>query len=105
MTDKEFNSLGDLLKHPVVQKATDNINLELVERREYIPPACDVFSHAYTFLKKDDRYKFEIDKEAKNELPGIIDNAVQIVEGVDDPDESFREKYCKKRNIGIVFSG
>jgi pyrophosphate--fructose-6-phosphate 1-phosphotransferase len=105
MTDKTLNSLGDLLKHPVVQKATDNINLELVERREYIPPACDVFSHTYTSIEKDDRYKFEIDKEAKKELASIIDNTVHTIKGVDAPDESFREKYCKKRNIGIVFSG
>ena len=105
MTGKAPDSFKDLLKHPVVQKATDNINLELVERRAYIPPICDVFSHAYTSLKQDDRYKFEIDKEAKKELPSIINNTVQTLEGVDDPDESFREEYCKKRNIGIVFSG
>ncbi|OEU59626.1 MAG: phosphofructokinase, partial [Desulfobacterales bacterium PC51MH44] len=35
----------------------------------------------------------------------IIDNKVQSVTGAEDLEESLKEKYCKKRNIGIVFSG
>jgi len=105
MTDRELNSFEDLLKHPLVQKATDNVNPELIERRAYIPPICDVFSHRFTSLKDDDSYRFEIDKEAKKVLPRIIGNKVQTIEGVDTPDESFKDRYCKKRNIGIVFSG
>ncbi|QTA91916.1 6-phosphofructokinase [Desulfonema magnum] len=97
--------LKDLLKHPEVLKATDNVNQELIERRKYVPLKCDIFSGDYTVLKDDDRYKFVIDKEAEKQLPKIIKNKVQAVEGADSPDNGFKEKYEKKRNIGIVFSG
>jgi len=30
---------------------------------------------------------------------------VQKVVGIDSPDESFKKEYCKRRNIGLVFSG
>jgi pyrophosphate--fructose-6-phosphate 1-phosphotransferase len=48
---------------------------------------------------------FDIDKEAEKQLPSIINNKVQNILGVASLDESFKERYCKKRNIGIVFSG
>ncbi|MFH2220401.1 MAG: 6-phosphofructokinase [Pseudomonadota bacterium] len=105
MTGKAFKSLEELLSHPEVEKATQNINPELVERREYAPPVCEVFNHPYTALQESDRFRFKVDKEAREQLPGIIDNRVQVLAGVDFPDESFTEEYCKKRNIGIVFSG
>ncbi len=105
MKDKNFENIEDLLKHPEVQEATNNINRELVERREYVPPKCKAFEYPYTLLKDDDRFNFNIDKEAKKHLPDIIDNKVQTIEGLDSPEESFRDRYCKRRNIGIVFSG
>ncbi|MBW2568445.1 MAG: 6-phosphofructokinase [Deltaproteobacteria bacterium] len=97
--------LEDILKNPVVQKATSNINQELIERREYKPPVCDVFSSTYTSLQKNADFQFIIDREAKKLLPNLIGNKVEFITGVNSPDSSFKEKYCKKRNIGIVFSG
>ncbi|MFC1829845.1 6-phosphofructokinase, partial [Thermodesulfobacteriota bacterium] len=105
MTGEEFKALEDLLNHMEVRKATDNINPELVERREYTPPVCEVFHHSYTALQETDRFTFNIHKEAKEQLPSIIDNRVQTIVGVGAPDESFKKEYAKKRNIGIVFSG
>ena len=105
MKDKNFENTEDLLKHPKVQEATNNINRELVERREYVPPKCKAFENPYTLLKDSDRFKFHIDKEAKKHLPDIIHNKVQTIEGLDSPEASFRDRYCKRRNIGIVFSG
>jgi len=105
MKDTKLDNIEDLLKHPEVQKATNNINRELIERREYVPPKCKAFESPYTLLKDEDRYKFNIDKEAKKHLPDIIHNKVQTIEGLDSPEESFRDRYCKRRNIGIVFSG
>ena len=105
MKDKKLDNIKDLLKHPEVQEATNNINRELVERREYVPPRCKAFEHPYTLLKDDDRFNFNVDKEAKKHLPDIIHNKVQAIEGLDSPEESFRDRYCKRRNIGIVFSG
>ncbi|MBU4208945.1 MAG: phosphofructokinase, partial [Proteobacteria bacterium] len=98
-------SLEDLLKHPDVQKVTSNINQELVERREYAPPVCKVFTYPYTVLQDNSKFRFVIDKEAKKQLPNIIDNKVQSITGAENLEESLKEKYCKKRNIGVVFSG
>jgi len=105
MKDKKLDNIENLLKHPEVQEATNNINRELVERKEYVPPKCKAFEYPYTLLKDEDRFKFNIDKESKKHLPDIIHNKVQTIEGMDLPEASFRDRYCKKRNIGIVFSG
>ena len=103
--EKEPIDLEDILKNTEVQKATSNINQELIERREYKPPVCDVFSHPYTSLQDNTDFQFIVDREAKKLLPKIINNKVEFITGVDSPENSFKEKYCKRRNIGIVFSG
>lgn len=95
----------DILKNPEVQKATSNINQELIERRKYRPSVCDIFSYPYTSLQDNSDFQFIIDKEAKKLLPKIIDNKVECITSVDSPDNCFKDKYCKRRNIGIVFSG
>ena len=105
MSGKESIPFEDLLKHPEVKKVTSNINQELVERREYNPPICKVFTHLYTTLHDNSQFRFVIDNEAKKQLPSIIDNKVQSITGVEAIEESLKERYCKKRNIGIVFSG
>jgi len=103
--EKGAIDLEDILKNTEVQKATSNINQELIERREYKPPVCDVFSHPYTSLQDNTDFQFIVDREAKKLLPKIINNKVEFITGVDSPENSFKEKYCKTRNIGIVFSG
>ena len=105
MKDKDLISIEDLLKNPEVKKAAGNINQELIERRTNIPPQCDVFTSSYTVLKDNDDFKFRIDREARKQLPDIIDKKVQSIVGLDSLQESFKERYCKKYNIGIVFSG
>ncbi|MBC2694577.1 MAG: phosphofructokinase [Desulfobacteraceae bacterium] len=105
MSGKESIPLEDFLKHPEVQKVTSNINQALVERRKYTPSVCKVFTYPYTALQNNSKFRFVIDNEAKKQLPKIIDNKVQSITGADDLGESLKEKYCKKRNIGIVFSG
>ncbi|UCF92182.1 MAG: 6-phosphofructokinase [Desulfobacterales bacterium] len=105
MTGTEPLNLEELLKHPVVEKATDNPSAELLARRSYIPPACDVFTKRFTALKDSRAFRFEVDNEARQQLPHIIDNKVQMIEGRDAADESSAASYCKARRIGIVFSG
>jgi pyrophosphate--fructose-6-phosphate 1-phosphotransferase len=102
-TDPDFIEL--LLDNPKVREAISNINRELMERRKYVPPKCKVFESLFTFLKDVDRFTFSIDKEAKKQLPDIINNKVRTVVGVDSAEESFKNIYSKKRCIGIVFSG
>ncbi|MEA3437729.1 MAG: 6-phosphofructokinase [Thermodesulfobacteriota bacterium] len=105
MPEKKPVSIEKLLDNAKVKSVTDNINREIMERRESIPPKCDVFSKDYAMLSENLDYTFDISKEAKKSLPKIIENKVQEVVGIDSPDESFKKEYCKKRNIGIVFSG
>ena len=105
MPGKEAISLEEILNHPTVKKATDDINAESLERRSYSPRQCEVFCHPYTVLQKTDRYRFELDRQAEKLLPDIIDNKVQLIEGKDSVDDEFARQYGKKRNIGIVFSG
>ena len=103
--DKDLISIEDLLKNPEVKKAAGDINQELIERRKNIPPKCDVFTSPYTVLKDNDDFKFSIDREARRQLPNIINNKVQSIVGLDSIEESFKQRYGKKYNIGIVFSG
>ncbi len=105
MSEKEFISIEDLFNNSEVQRATSNVNSELIERRQNIPPKCDVFSKPYTKLIDKDNFKFVIHNEARKQLPGIINNKIQKITGLDFPDESFKKNYCRKLNIGIVFSG
>ncbi|HJO62033.1 MAG TPA: phosphofructokinase, partial [Desulfobacterales bacterium] len=102
---KKSIDIEKMLNHPEVQKIISHINPELIERRAYVPTECAVFSGTYTVLKNDEAYQFNIDREAKVQLPKIINNKVQVVERIDSPEELFKEKYGKKRNIGLVFSG
>ena len=101
MPDHSTLNLEELLKYPQVEKATGDINAELLERRNYAPPRCSVFSHPYTVLQETDRYRFELDREAERQLPDIISNKVQLIRGEDTPDDELVRKYGKKRNIGI----
>jgi pyrophosphate--fructose-6-phosphate 1-phosphotransferase len=105
MPGKKALKFEDILKHPQVQKVTDDINAELLERRQYKPPICHAFTQQFTILKETDQFKFKIDKEAQKQLPHIISNKVQKVEGVQSAKASFAKQYGKKRHIGIVFSG
>jgi len=82
MKDENLISIEDLLKNPEVKKAADNINQELIERRKYIPPKCDVFTSSYTVLKDNNDFKFSIDREARKQLPDIINNKVQSIVGL-----------------------
>ena len=105
MPEKKPVSIEKLLDNFKIKSVTGNINQEVIERRQSIPPKCNVFSKAYTMIGEDLSYSFEIDNEAKKNLPKIIENKVQKIVGLDSPDESFKKEYSKKRNIGIVFSG
>lgn len=105
MGAKTSASVGDILKHPEVQKVTDNINQEVIERREYKPPVCKVFSRSYAILEDKPHFEFDVDNEARRRLPGIIDNKVQTIVELQTPEETFKEQFNKKRKIGIVFSG
>lgn len=97
--------LDTLLDHPAVMEAVADVNLDLKERRAYQPPICKPFTKTATYLENAPHYQFAIDREARRQLPHIIDNSVQRVIGSDDVDAAQLARYRKSRNIGIVFSG
>jgi pyrophosphate--fructose-6-phosphate 1-phosphotransferase len=105
MSGEDVSSLKALLNNTEVQEITGNINPELIERKTNVASMCDVFRRPYTALSQDPQYKFVIHKEAQIQLPDIINNKVEKVVGLESPDESFKERYHRRRNIGIVFSG
>lgn len=105
MVEKETINIQNLIKKPEAQKVISHINQELIERRAYAPEKCEVFSNPYTVLREDTHYRLSVHREARKELPSIADNKVQVVVGHESPEKSFQERYSKKRNIGIVFSG
>ncbi len=98
-----------LLNHSVTQRVTSDINRETIDRMAFLPGKCRVFSGEFTLLKEQPGYKFTNDKEAEKILPDIINNNVQKVISDTDFDNAdkqrSREMFCRKRNIGIVFSG
>jgi hypothetical protein len=105
MSGKNSVNLEKILNHPQVKNAIDDINPELRERREYRPPQCEVFTMPYTILRETDEFHFELDREAEKQLPNIIGNKVQLIEGRDTVDDETAAQYGKKCHIGIVFSG
>jgi pyrophosphate--fructose-6-phosphate 1-phosphotransferase len=105
MTGKGDLNINKILKNPSVLRVTDDINPELSERRNYSPPVCDALRKKYTVLKETDRYKFTVDKEARRQLPNLIDNKIRLIEGLDSANKTLAKAYGRPRNIGIVFSG
>ena len=95
----------DLLRHPIIKEAVSDINQEVAERRQYVPPKCAAFKSPCTLLAESDAYCFEIDRHAREALPDIIDNKVQKIVADDAPTADRQEGYHRKRRIGIVFSG
>jgi pyrophosphate--fructose-6-phosphate 1-phosphotransferase len=107
MTERETLSTAELLENPTIREVTGNVNPEMVDRRTYRPPVCNVFQHPYTILEETDRFRFDIDPEARRQLPKIIGNRVQKVVGISEAgaDDELRRRHGRKRAIGIVFSG
>ncbi len=105
MSDKAAITMDALMQDPEFIKVTSHLNQDLIERRNYRPPQCDVFNDAFIRVAEDDRYEFEIDSEARKKLPEIIDNKVQRLVPAAKPEETFKTQYTRARKIGIVFSG
>ncbi|MBI9083436.1 MAG: 6-phosphofructokinase [Desulfobacterales bacterium] len=106
MTEPIVPSIEALLKHPDVSKAVDNVNPELTDRRKNQPPVCDAFAHSVCCLKDASEYVFDVDPEAARQLPDIIGNRVQVVDGCEPPvDPDLVARYSRQRRIGVVFSG
>jgi pyrophosphate--fructose-6-phosphate 1-phosphotransferase len=105
MTDSQMPQLQKLMQTPEVQNAISSISPGLVQRRAFRPPRCAVFEQPFTVLEEAHHYRFEIDAEARRQVPRIIDNPVQVVIGQDALPDEASAAYQRCRTVGIVFSG
>ena len=105
MSGKKGITAEELLKIPEVQEVTGSVSRELVQRRRSQPAVCDVFNHPFTALKTDDRYRFEIDREARKQLPDIIGNSVQALVGLDAAFRADEVDICRFGFLGAVIVG
>jgi pyrophosphate--fructose-6-phosphate 1-phosphotransferase len=105
MPERPTVPLEKLLNHPDVIDAVADVNRELKARMAHQPPLCAVFSNACTQLEIDPQYRFEIDREARRQLPHIIGNTVQRVMPHPDGENTAATTYRQAKRIGIVFSG
>lgn len=106
MKNEKHIDIDELIeKNSDIKLAVSNVNHELITRRINKPSICKVFLNEYNILKEADEFRFYIDKEAQRRLPDIINNKVQYIEAASSSNISLRDKYKKRRNIGIVFSG
>ncbi|MBW2602555.1 MAG: hypothetical protein JRD47_11710, partial [Deltaproteobacteria bacterium] len=61
MSRKKTTSIEDLLGKREVQETTSDLSDELLQRREYAPRICSVFSMPYTVLEETDDFDFFVD--------------------------------------------
>ncbi len=105
MTTSNIIPTETLLNHHKIKTAIADINSETLDRRAFVPEICKVFSNEFITLAEQPQYRFAINREAQKQLPDIISNHVQkIIPGLSS-NESGKQYFLKKRNIGIVFSG
>jgi diphosphate-dependent phosphofructokinase len=100
VSDKTAEHIQTLLKKPEVQGVVSSVSQAMKARQAYKPAVCSVFGGEATKLEISEDYRFEIDKDARAALPGIIHNKVQVVIPCAKTDQ-FEKAY----HIGIVFSG
>jgi len=94
-----------LLEDPDIQRVTSPVSEPLKGRCTYQPPVCNVFRGQCTNMADVAHFRFDVDPEARRQLPDIIDTQVQAIYAADDPDDAFVRTYTRPRRIGIVFSG
>ncbi len=107
MSVEKSIGVNELIQNEKVLEIISDVSREVKERREFVPPRCEIFSSPYTTLEEDDSFKFTLDNEADKQLSNIINNKVQRVIGVTKKDASpdVKSNYTKERTVGIVFSG
>ena len=104
MSEKLCDGINSLIHKEEVQKIVSRTSQAMQSRQAFMPSICNVFKSEVTVLKERDDFRFDIDAEARRQLPNIINNLVQSIEKTV-PNQAMKENYSKPRKIGIVFSG
>jgi diphosphate-dependent phosphofructokinase len=105
MPDPSLRKNHSLLEKNAVKQALENQSPASERRKSFRPDVCDVFKTGQTALKTDERFVFNIHREAARKLPDLIHARVLKVSGGQDFGEAHAKEFSKKRRIGIVFSG
>ncbi len=105
MENLKNDSLDFLLNHPKTARVTSDVNAETIERRSFLPKRIKVFTSKFTQIENCPEYRFATDREAEKLLPDIITNHVQRLKSCESGSETLRQKFERRRNIGVVFSG
>lgn len=100
MPERSDVDVQTLLDNAEIQEIISSTSQVMQARRSYKPAICGVFKGNASALRTKEGCRFEVDPEAKRELPHIIDNEVQVV-----VKDKGSKAYSKPRKIGIVFSG
>lgn len=100
MQERSDVDVQALLRNPEIQEIVSSTSQVMQARRAYKPSICSVFQSEATVLETNGKYRFEVDPEAKRELPNIIGNKVEVVAS-----GKQTEQNSKAYKIGIVFSG
>lgn len=105
MSDQKHLDIDTLIQQPEIQRVTSSVSESAKARIAYRPGICSAFDTKMTRISEVDAYRFDIDPEAKRQLPDIINNKVQTITPLDDPGSSAAEAFQRPHKIGIVFSG
>jgi pyrophosphate--fructose-6-phosphate 1-phosphotransferase len=104
VSKKSVSEINALIEKSEVQTIVSSTSQAMEARRSFKPPVCKVFEGGATALVTRSEYRFDIDSEARKQLPHIINNGVQAVVAADEGKIDMA-KYKQPRKIGIVFSG
>ncbi len=105
MLQKSAIDVQALLNNPEVQEFVSSTSQVMRARRAYQPLLCEVFKSAFSRIESAEAYRFDIDPEARKQLPHIINNKVQSVVAEESLEGDKLREYTRVRKIGIVFSG
>ena len=104
MPKKAVVDIQTLIDSTEVRKIVSSTSDAMQARRDFKPPECAVFKNEITILEKREEFRFDVDAEARLQLPHIINNKVQAVVAAGS-DAAAGNEYRRVRKIGIVFSG
>lgn len=105
MSGIDLETYANLASHPRIAALTDDESPDTRHRRNAVIPVCPVFDACHTVLSARPEYRFDVDKEAAEKLPRIINNPVVAITAPVESEPEAAARFGKKRTIGVVFSG
>jgi len=105
VSNTSYDDIHPLFNHPEIQRVTSPDSTSVKARRAFRPAVCTAFSGESTQVSESDTYRFDIDPEARRQLPDIINNKVQVITTAEAGAAALDDSFQRPRKIGIVFSG